>query len=176
MYLASATRAYISFAVSKLSRFISNPGDDNWHALERVLRYLRGNMSYVIHYSGHLAVLEWYSDSNWTSDVDVLYATSGYVFTQQGGVVSWRSCKQVILTRSTMKAKLTALDTSTLRHNGCVSSWWTCLWLKNLYWLFFWIVTTKRLFLKWTILRIMRSHQDTWRYIWNESGSWETPE
>jgi hypothetical protein len=36
MYLASATRSDISFAVSKLSRFTSNLGDDNWRALERV--------------------------------------------------------------------------------------------------------------------------------------------
>ncbi|WVZ63013.1 hypothetical protein U9M48_012693, partial [Paspalum notatum var. saurae] len=36
MYLASSTRPDISFAVSKLSRFVSNPGDDHWRALERV--------------------------------------------------------------------------------------------------------------------------------------------
>jgi hypothetical protein len=35
MYLASATRPNISFVVSKLSRFVSNPGDDHWSALER---------------------------------------------------------------------------------------------------------------------------------------------
>ena len=35
MYLASAIRPDISFAVSKLSRFVSNPGDDHWKALER---------------------------------------------------------------------------------------------------------------------------------------------
>ena len=40
MYLASATRPDISFAVSKLSRFMSNPGTDHWHALDRVMRYL----------------------------------------------------------------------------------------------------------------------------------------
>jgi hypothetical protein len=34
MYLASATRPDISFGVSKLSRFTSNPGDDHWCALE----------------------------------------------------------------------------------------------------------------------------------------------
>jgi hypothetical protein len=39
MYLASATRPDISFAVRKLSRFVSNLGDDHWRALERVLRY-----------------------------------------------------------------------------------------------------------------------------------------
>jgi hypothetical protein len=30
MYLANATRPDISFAVSKLSPFVSNPGDDHW--------------------------------------------------------------------------------------------------------------------------------------------------
>ncbi|KAK1630960.1 hypothetical protein QYE76_005275, partial [Lolium multiflorum] len=114
MYLASATRPDISFAVSKLSRFMSNPGTDHWHALDRVMRYLCGTMSYGIHYSGHPAVLEGYSDSNWISDVADLYATSGYVFTFGGGAVSWRSCKQTILTRSTMEAELTALDTTTV--------------------------------------------------------------
>jgi hypothetical protein len=34
MYLASATRPDISFAVSKLSQISSNPGDDHWYALE----------------------------------------------------------------------------------------------------------------------------------------------
>src|SRR4051812_43931741 len=72
MYLDSTTRPDISFVVSKLSRFISNPGSDHWHALERVMRYLCGTMRYGIHYSGHPAVLEGYSDSNWISDVDEL--------------------------------------------------------------------------------------------------------
>jgi hypothetical protein len=57
-------------------------------------------------------VLEGYSDANWISDIDQIYATSGYVFTLGGGVVSWWSCKQTILTKSTMEAKLTALDTT----------------------------------------------------------------
>ncbi|WVZ49017.1 LOW QUALITY PROTEIN: hypothetical protein U9M48_000399, partial [Paspalum notatum var. saurae] len=64
MYLASATRPDISFAVSKLSRFMSNPGTNHWQALERVMCYLKGTMSYGIHYSEHPAVLEGYSDAN----------------------------------------------------------------------------------------------------------------
>ena len=91
---------------------MSNPGDDHWRALERVLRYLKGTMSFGIHYSRHPAVLEGYSDSNWISDIDQIYATSGYVLTLGGGAVSWRSCKQTILTKSTMEAELTALDTA----------------------------------------------------------------
>ena len=88
MYLASATRPDISFAVIKLRRFVSNPGDDHWRALERVMRYLRGTASYGIHYTGYPKVLEGYSDANWISDADGLKATSGYVFTLGGDVVS----------------------------------------------------------------------------------------
>jgi hypothetical protein len=46
MYLASATRPDISFTVC-----MSNPGNDHWHTLERVFRYLKGTMSFEIHYS-----------------------------------------------------------------------------------------------------------------------------
>ena len=59
-------------------------------------------------------MLEGYSDSNWISDADEIKATSGYVFTHGGGAVSWKSCKQTILTRSTMEAELIALDTATV--------------------------------------------------------------
>src|SRR3954462_6593312 len=114
MYLASATRPDISFAVSKLSRFVSNPGDVHWQALESVFRYLKGTASYGIHYTWYPRVLEGYGDSNWISDADEIKSTSGYVFTFGGGVVSWKSCKQPIVTRSTMEAELTALDTATV--------------------------------------------------------------
>ena len=69
-------------------------------------------MSYGIHYTGHPKVLEGYSDANWISDADELYVTSGYVFSLGGDAVSWKSCKQTILTKSTMEAELTALDTA----------------------------------------------------------------
>ena len=64
MYLASATRPDIAYAISKLSWFVSNPGSEHWRALERVMRYLVGTMNYGIHYSGDPKVLEGYSDAN----------------------------------------------------------------------------------------------------------------
>src|SRR4051812_23055811 len=63
MYLASATRPDISFAVSKPSRVFSNPGDDHWNALDRVMRYLKGTVGYGLHYTGYPRVLEGYSDA-----------------------------------------------------------------------------------------------------------------
>jgi hypothetical protein len=88
MYLASVTRPDISFAVSKLSRFVSNPRDTYWSALERVLRYLKGTMIYGTHFTGYLRVLGGYCDANWISNVDELYSTSGYAFILGGGDVS----------------------------------------------------------------------------------------
>lgn len=118
MYLACATRPDISFAMCKLSRFVFNPGDVQWHAVERVMHYLQGTVNYVIHYFGYPTILEGCSDSNWISDADEMKATSGYLFTLGDGAVSWKSCKQTILTRSTMEAELTSLDTS------CVEAEW----------------------------------------------------
>ena len=48
------------------------------------------------------------------SNADDIKATNGYVFTLGGGAVSWKSCKQTILMRSTIEAELTALDTATV--------------------------------------------------------------
>jgi hypothetical protein len=132
MYLASATRPDISFAVCKLNWFVSNPGDDHWHALERVLHYLKGTMSLGIHYTGYPTVLEAYCDANWISHADEIYATSGYVFSLGGGTVSWKSCKQTILTRSTMEIELTASDSASIEAEWLRELLMDYRWLKNL--------------------------------------------
>ena len=49
-------------------------------------------------------------------------ATSGYVFTLGGGVVAWKSTKQILISRSTMKSEFIALDMT------CIEA----EWLKNL--------------------------------------------
>jgi hypothetical protein len=76
------------------------------------MHYLTSRIEYIIHYSRYPAILEGYSDANWISDVDELYVMSGYIFTLDGVAVSWRSCKQTILIRSTIEAEITTLDTT----------------------------------------------------------------
>jgi hypothetical protein len=71
-------------------------------------------MSLGIHYTGYPIVLEGYCDANWIYDAHEMYATSGYVFSLGGGAVSWKSCKHTILTRSTMEAEVTTLDTASV--------------------------------------------------------------
>ena len=76
MYLASATRSNISYAVCRLSCYTSKLVDDHWIAPERLLKYLKGTKNIRIHYSGHPVVIEGFSNSNWISDSDDMKVTS----------------------------------------------------------------------------------------------------
>ncbi|MCH89735.1 Ty1/copia retrotransposon protein, partial [Trifolium medium] len=55
------------------------------------------------------AVLEGYSDADWNTLSDDSNATSGYILSIAGGVVSWKSKKQTILAQSTMESEMIAL-------------------------------------------------------------------
>ena len=46
MYLMSCIRPDITYTISKLSRYTSNPNDDHWKVIIRVLRYLRYTCDY----------------------------------------------------------------------------------------------------------------------------------
>ncbi|KAL0560837.1 hypothetical protein IC582_001251 [Cucumis melo] len=110
MYIMSYTRPDIAYAVSKLSRYTSNPGQDHWKAILRMLGYLKHTKNYRLHYTRYPVVLEGYSDANWTSSTKNSKSTSGYIFTLGGGVVSWKSSKQTCIARSTMESDFIALD------------------------------------------------------------------
>ncbi|RVX02552.1 Retrovirus-related Pol polyprotein from transposon TNT 1-94 [Vitis vinifera] len=109
MYAAQCTRADISFAVSKLSRFISNPSVEHWKAIGRVLGYQKNTKELSLQYSKLPAILEGYSDASWISSVRDNLSTTGWVFTLGGGAVSWGSKKQTCISHSTMEAEFIAL-------------------------------------------------------------------
>ena len=97
MYLRNCTRPDIAYAVSKLSRYTSNLGEDHWKAIIRVLRYLRFTRDHGLNFTQYLAVLEGYCDANWISDTKDSKSTSGYVFTLGGAAVFWKSTKQTCI-------------------------------------------------------------------------------
>ncbi|KAL4031555.1 hypothetical protein IC575_009840 [Cucumis melo] len=91
MYL-TATRPDILFAVSMLSRFMTNPKRSHWEAGKRVLRYILGTINFVMF---------GFCDSDWGGNVDDHKSTSGYVFSMGSGVFSWTSKKQSVVALST---------------------------------------------------------------------------
>ena len=107
MYVMNCTCPDIAYAVSKLSRYTSNPGPDHWKAIVVVLRYLKYTQNYGLNYSKYPVVLEGYCDANWISDTKDSKSTSGYLFTFGGGAVPWKSFKQTCIT---MESEFIALD------------------------------------------------------------------
>lgn len=67
-------------------------------------------LTYVLHFTKYLVVLEGYCDANWISDMKNFKSTSGYVFTIGGSVVSWKSTKQTCIAWSMIESEFIALD------------------------------------------------------------------
>ena len=110
MYLMSCKRLDIAYTVNRLSRYMSSPRVMHWQRIARVLKYLRFTRDYGLYYTRYPAVLEGYSDAKWISNVKDSKSHSGYVFTLRGGVVSWKSSKQMVISRYTMEYEFIALD------------------------------------------------------------------
>ena len=87
MYAMTSTRPDVAFAVGKLSRYTSNPIKFHWHAIRRVLKYLKKTQDYVLCYSGYPSVLEGYSDASWITDKED-YASASVIAWWRGSVLS----------------------------------------------------------------------------------------
>ena len=114
MYVTTATRPDISFAVGVLSKFNSKPNQTHLTAAKRVLRYLKGTAHMALKYCKAADEnLVGYSDADWASDLDDWHSTSGNVFLMAGGAISWVSKKQATIALYTAEAEYVALSSAT---------------------------------------------------------------
>jgi len=98
LYL-SATRLDIMHVVSLLSRFMHCASEVHLKAAERVVRYIKGTLSYGIQFSCiENFELQGYADSDCASSCDDMKSTSGYYFSFGSGIFSWHFKKQEIIT------------------------------------------------------------------------------
>ena len=69
IYLMTWTRPDLSYAVGKLSQYLSEPRQQHWVAAKHILNYLRGTSHYELPYqkSDELGILA-DSDADWASD------------------------------------------------------------------------------------------------------------
>jgi Reverse transcriptase (RNA-dependent DNA polymerase) len=114
MYVMVGTRPDIAFAVSCLSKYMENPGEQHWAAAKRVLRYLQGTKKTgLVYYSTGNLTVEGFCDADWAGDLSDRKSTSGYVFIQAGGAVSWKSKRQLTVALSTAEAEYMATANAT---------------------------------------------------------------
>jgi len=110
LYVQIGTRPDISFAVSRLAQYASNPSQEHIRLAKHVLRYLKGTSDLKLVYDGAQANgLFGYSDSSWADDPDDRHSTAGYVYLLADAAISWCSRKQRTAAQSTTEAEYMAL-------------------------------------------------------------------
>jgi hypothetical protein len=105
MFLAVSTRPDIAYSVGTLARFISEPTSTHWQAAKGVVRYLAHTKDRGITFRGSQLELTGFCDADYAGDVDSRKSTSGYVFTLNGGAISWSSKRQPTVAASTTEAE-----------------------------------------------------------------------
>ena len=108
MYLASCTRPDIAQAVGALARFMAKPTTAHWTAAKHILRYLAGTSNYGIVFNAGDPILDVYCDANYAGCIDTRRSTTGYLFTLNGGAITWSSRLQVTVAASTTEAEYMA--------------------------------------------------------------------
>lgn len=117
MYIAISTRPDISYAVGVLSQHLERPSLTHWNLAMHVIRYLSGTKTMGIRYhTGDNQVnglQSWYYpqchvDSDWAGDPNSRRSTTGYLFTLNGGAISWKSSLQPTVSLSSTEAEYRA--------------------------------------------------------------------
>eukprot|EP00249_Psilotum_nudum_P021898 c28294_g1_i10 orf=154-735(-) len=89
-----------------------NPGPRHWHALQKLLKYLKHTQSYSFCYKrlvGNQGIqLFGWTDADWGGDKDTRKSTSGFVFCLAGAAVSWQSKKQSTVALLSTEAEFVA--------------------------------------------------------------------
>ena len=100
---------------------MSNPGREHWETVKWILRYLKGTSKVCLTFGVGKFVLEGFTDSDMSGDVDSRRSTLGYVMTYAGGIMSWQSRLQ----------KSVALSTTEAEYMAAVEADKELIWMKN---------------------------------------------
>ena len=106
----SHTRPDIAFPVSVVSQHMHNPCEEHLEAVYRILRYLKMTPGLGLHFRKYNnRDLEVYTDSSWAGELTDRRSTSGYCTYVWGNLVTWRSKKQSVVSRSSAESEYRAL-------------------------------------------------------------------
>lgn len=114
--MPTITRPEISFSVNKVCQFMSDPSEQHWIAVKRILRYLNGTLNPGLRLqpsnSPNVSV-QAYCDAGWASDPDDRRSTSGAAIFLGPNLVPWWSMKQKVVARSSTEAEYRSLALAT---------------------------------------------------------------
>ncbi|KAI3459864.1 hypothetical protein Pfo_016527, partial [Paulownia fortunei] len=106
----SHTRPDIAYAVSVISQFMHNPKEVHLQAVNRVLQYLKGTPGKGILFRRSTGlVLEAYTDADYAGSIVDRRSTIRYCTFLGWNLVTWRSKKQNVVSRSSAEAEFRAM-------------------------------------------------------------------
>ncbi|XP_019186568.1 PREDICTED: uncharacterized protein LOC109181272 [Ipomoea nil] len=132
----------LSYVVNQLCQFMHSPTVDHWGLLKRVLRYIKGTLTYGLRLTvSTSSAIHAFSDSDWAGCPVDRKSTSGYAVFLGANLISWLSRKQRTVDRSSTEAEYKALAdvsaevtwvVSLLRELGLHNGGPSTLWCDNL--------------------------------------------
>ena len=109
LYL-TISRPDITFAVNKLSQFMSNPLTPHLSVVHHLLRYLKSTPGQGILFSSKSSIrLQGYADADWGTCPDSRKSISGFCMFLGDSLISWKSKKQSTVARSSAEAEYRSL-------------------------------------------------------------------
>jgi len=113
LYL-NTIRPNITYTTQQLSQFLSAPTHTHHAAALRVLRYLKNCPGRGLFFPRDSPLhLQGYSDADWAGCVDTRRPISGQCFFLGNSLISWRTKKQITVSRSFSEAEYRALASAT---------------------------------------------------------------
>ncbi|RWR75576.1 Zinc finger, CCCH-type [Cinnamomum micranthum f. kanehirae] len=104
------TRPDISYSVNYVCQFMHNPTTFHFQLVKRILRYVRGTITYGIHLLSNSSLkLYAFSDADWAGCPLTRRSTTGYCTYLGSNCISWSSKRQPTVARSSTEAEYRAL-------------------------------------------------------------------
>jgi hypothetical protein len=93
---------------------MSAPTTVHWAAVKQILRYLYDTIDFDLCFSrSGSSLLSAFSYANWAGNLDDRRSTSGFAIFLSGNLISWSSCKQSTVSRSSTESEYKALADAT---------------------------------------------------------------